>query len=69
MRDEFFRLQGKVKKWMRANLETYRDGCGDVNLTAIAEGAAEEFGIDHEGGPLDDPDSWILDLAFKVSES
>lgn len=66
---EFSRLQGKVKKWMRMNLETYRDSCGEVNLTALAEGAAEEFEIDGEGGPLDDPDSWIWEFAVKVSET
>lgn len=65
---EFSRLQGKVKVWMRSNLDTYRDECGDVNLTALAEGAAAEFEINDEGGPLDDPDSWIWDLAVKVSE-
>jgi hypothetical protein len=69
MAKEFSRLQGKVKKWMRENRETYRDECGDVNLTALVEGAAEEFEIDHEGGPLDDLDSWIWDLAVKVSEA
>jgi hypothetical protein len=57
----------EVLRWMRINLEDHRDRVtGEVNLTALAEAAAAEWGQDHEDGPLDDPDHWVWEAAVEV---
>jgi hypothetical protein len=34
-----------VKKWMKKNKNQFIDSCNEVNLTALAEAAAEEFNL------------------------
>lgn len=53
--------------WMAQHAEDHRDGCGDVNLTSLAEACADAFGVADEGGPLDDPDHWIWELALEAA--
>lgn len=60
--------RGAVESWMRRNMEDHRDGCcGDVNMTTLAEAAAEHFGANDIGGPLDDPDHWIWEVAADLA--
>ncbi len=57
----------EVLRWMRAELDQYRDRVtGEVNLTDLAEAAANHWGMDHEDGPLDDPDHWVWEAAVEV---
>ena len=60
--------QGPVRAWMRRNVEAYVvDGrTGEVNLTELAEGAAQAFDANELGGALDDQDHWIWDLTLRV---
>lgn len=55
--------------WMRARVSDglYLD-CGEVNMTALAEGCAVMFEQDGEGGPLDDGDHWIWEEALRVHD-
>jgi hypothetical protein len=53
--------------WMVQRAEDHRDGCGEVNLTSLAEACADAFDDAEEGGPLDDPDHWIWDLALEAA--
>jgi hypothetical protein len=58
-----------VTRWMRRNRDEHLDEYGDVNLTALAEAAAERFGAKDVGGPLDDPAHWIWDAAVEAAEA
>jgi hypothetical protein len=60
-----------VKDWMIRQLLTspraYVDSAtGEVNLTELAESAAREFGIDDQGGPLDDETHWIWEIPIEA---
>ena len=58
-----------VTAWMLLSLEEHRDArTSEINLTGLAEAAAAAFGIDDEGGPLDDPDHWIWEAAIEAAE-
>lgn len=58
-----------VTAWMRAHLEEHRDPrTYEVNLTSLAEAAADAFDVADEGGPLDDPDHWIWDAAIEAAD-
>lgn len=62
-------LKVVVRRWMSAHAEDYRDGAtGELNPTGLAEGAAAELCLNDEGGPLDDPDHWIWELALEPKE-
>ena len=39
---------------------------GEVDCTKLAEMCCEHFNCNDEGGPLDDPDHFVWDLAFQV---
>lgn len=57
----------EARRWMIANLEDHRDGrTGEVDCTGLAEACAEAYDVADEGGPLDDPDHWIWDVAVEV---
>jgi hypothetical protein len=43
-----------VRNWMRAHLGEYRDECGSIDATKMAEGAADAFDQADHPGPLDD---------------
>ena len=61
-------MKSKVRTWMRIHLEEYRDGrTGEINLTTMCEDAATEFGMNEEGGPLDDDTHWIWDVSVEVT--
>jgi len=56
----------KIKNWMRANVEDYRDpATGEINSTGLAEGAADACDA---GAELDDETSEIWELALAVAE-
>jgi len=57
-----------VLSWMRAHRSEAVDArTGEVDMTKLAEDAARAFDVDSLGGPLDDSDHWIWELALKVA--
>lgn len=59
--------EDSVRRWMRSNAEDHRDALTrEVNATSLAEAAAGAFDVDHVGGPLDDPDHWIWEIAVDL---
>jgi len=59
-----------VRRWMRGNLDAYRDRfTGEVDFTRLAESAANAWDQDHEGGPLDDPDHWVWEVAAEFDDA
>lgn len=55
---------------MRGNLDAYRDRfTGEVDFTRLAESAANAWDQDHEGGPLDDPDHWVWEVAAEFDDA
>lgn len=57
-----------AKTYMRNIVRFHRDKLtGEVNMTELAEHCATVFGVDHLGGPLDQTEHWIWDLAYEVS--
>jgi hypothetical protein len=55
-----------ARKFMRSIAEEHRDENGEINHTSLAEAIAARFDADGEGGPLDDPDHWIWEVALEV---
>jgi hypothetical protein len=55
-------LSAKVYYWMREHVGEYETS------TELAEAAAEEFDLNHEGGPLDDEHHWIWERALEAQE-
>ena len=51
---------------MRSIAEEHRDENGEINHTSLAEAIAAQFNENDEGGPLDDPDHWIWEVALEV---
>jgi len=62
-------MASAVKQWMEWHADEYRDSAGEVIASALAEGAAQEFGDDHIGGPLDDETHPLWDWAAQVASS
>jgi hypothetical protein len=59
-----------VRRWMLNNATNHMDPLtGEVNMTALAEAAANAFDESDVEGPLDDPDHWIWELAASVPDS
>lgn len=57
-----------VRRWMRRMAHHHEDKItGEVNLTTLAEAAAEAFGQNQPGGPLDDESHWIWEEAARFS--
>lgn len=53
--------------WMLENHVAHRDPRTlEVDCTGLAEACAEAFDMADEGGPLDDPDHWIWEVAVEV---
>lgn len=58
-----------VRSWMRVNRRDFEDPrTGEINATALAEAAAEAFNQKDAGGPLDDSDHWIWEVAIEFVE-
>lgn len=57
--------KARVRRYMAAVVDECREG-GEVNLTLLAEAAADEFDRDKW---LDDPDHWVWDLAIEVKDA
>lgn len=65
---KFFNV-GNARVWMQANKSEYADPkTGEIQLTPLVEACADAFGVNDVGGPLDDSDHWIWDLAVSVGE-
>jgi len=60
-------LKSFVKAWMREHAVRHVDSCGELDLTGLAETAAEEFEV-----YLPDPDAtipeWVFEMATTVAE-
>jgi hypothetical protein len=52
---------------MRLLAHEFFDGV-DCNATALAEAYADTVGEADEGGPLDDPDHWIWEVAMTAAK-
>jgi hypothetical protein len=52
----------RVARWMAQHAGEH------ATPTELAEAAAEHFGVNDEGGPLDDPEGWIWDVAREARE-
>ena len=57
-----------ARAWMLRNVGDFEDKCGGVNCTSLVESCCEEFDEDGLGGPVDDNDHWVWELAIDVSE-
>lgn len=61
--------RASVKTWMRKMVSDYVDPDTDeVNATALAEGAADEFDAKDLGGWLDDEGHFVWEVAQEVSD-
>ena len=56
-----------IRKWMHHHAPEYREAGDEINSTQLAESAAQAFGLDDIGGPLDDPDSELWDWAAQTA--
>jgi len=60
--------QANVLRYMRNVAYQHEDKVtGEVNLTSLAEAAADAFGENAPGGPLDDESHWIWEAAARFS--
>lgn len=65
-----------AKAWMSNQLinnwDEY-DDCGEANCTKLAEACAEQFEVNDEDGPLDDPQhplwTWAIEVALDDAEN
>lgn len=66
-------LEKKMKRdfrvWMKNNVKEFVDDVGEVDYTIFAENVCQKFGCDDIGGPLDDSDHWVWDMAIDVGNS
>lgn len=61
--------KSSVKSWMKKMVADYVDDkTNEVNATALAEGAADEFNAKDLGGWLDDEGHWVWEAAQEVSD-
>jgi hypothetical protein len=57
-----------VLVWMRQQAYQYEDKqTGEVNITQLAEAAAQAFNQNGLDGHLDDPDHWIWEAAARFA--
>lgn len=62
--------EANVRNWMRRTAYQHEDKTtNEVDITALAEAAAEAFGENHVGGPLDDETHWIWEAAARFSSN
>lgn len=60
--------EANVLRWMRRCAHLHEDtATGEVNITALAEAAAEAFEQNDAGGPLDDESHWIWEAAARFA--
>lgn len=60
-------IEAKVSRWMIANLDRYVDNCNEIDLTRLAEDAAEEFHLYDDDVNFSIPEC-VFDLAVTVVE-
>jgi hypothetical protein len=58
--------RNKVRLWMRLHVEEYRDECGEINCTKLAEDAAQEYNLYQTDEQATIPE-WVFDLAVEAS--
>ncbi len=68
MNDKPSFTEENVLAYMRSIVSEHLDTCNEVNMTSLAEAAADHFDMADEGGPLDEETHWIWDKAFEVSQ-
>jgi hypothetical protein len=53
-------------RWCRNHKSAHRDRTtGELDYTGLAEACAEAFEVNGVGGPLDDSDHWIWEVAVE----
>lgn len=57
----------KITRWMKQNATAYNDGYGSINMTELAEAAADAFNL-HGPAPRYDIPEKVFEIAFDVSE-
>ena len=60
-----------AKQWMRDEVFAYGrhiESSGEVNMTSLAEACADAFDQADEGGPLDDSEHWLWEVALAVRD-
>lgn len=56
-----------VKYWMRESIDAYVSCCDEVNLTQLAEDAAQEFDLYEDDSDATIPE-WVFELSSEVAE-
>jgi hypothetical protein len=59
-------LKSYVKAWMREHTSEYVDPCGEVDMTRLAEQAADEFDMAGDDFQATIP-AWFFDMAVDVA--
>lgn len=55
-----------VRTWMKYNAKHHKEAkTGETNYTTLVEECCTHFDVDNEGGPLDDEQHWVWDLALE----
>lgn len=61
--------KANVRTWMRSNGFNHEDRhTGEIDMTGLAEAAADAFNQNHVSGPLDDETHWIWEEAAREAE-
>ena len=60
-------LKSFVKAWMREHARHHVDLCGELNLTGLAENAADEFEV-YGADPDATIPEWVFDMASDVAQ-
>lgn len=60
-------LKSFVKAWMREHAGHHVDSCGELDLTGLAETAADEFEV-YDADPDATIPEWVFDMASDVSQ-
>lgn len=60
--------EANVRRWMRREAHLYEDKTtGEVDITALAEAAAQAWGENDTNGCLDDESHWIWEAAARFA--
>jgi len=59
-------LKSFVKAWMRTHTNEHVDSCGEVDMTRMAENAADEFEVYLPDSDATIPE-WVFDMAVDVA--
>ena len=57
----------EAKRWMQKNVSDHVDNLtGEVNMTSLAESCCDHFNENQIGGPLDQEDHFVWELASDI---